>query len=67
MDKIEITHKAFEIMNDLKKKHDWDVMVQNSHDVMGLDIGVQALENILIESDLYTWDKEKQKYILKDK
>lgn len=59
----EIIHECFNIMNQLKEKYDWDIMIKNSADQMGID--VKELEKAVIESDLYKWDKETKQYILK--
>lgn len=64
LDKIEVTHKCFEIMNQLKEKYNWDVMLKNSADTMGIESKI--LENIITETDLYKFNKEEQKYILKN-
>lgn len=64
LDKIEVTHKCFKIMNQLKEKYNWDVMLKNSADTMGIESKI--LENIITETDLYKFNKEEQKYILKN-
>jgi len=59
----EIEDKCFEIMNNIKEKYNWNVMIKNSADEMGID--VNDLENYVTSSGRYKWDNEIKKYIKK--
>lgn len=63
MDKIEVTHKCFEIINNLKEKYNWNILIQNSADKMGIE--KTTLEKIIEETNLYYWNNQEQKYTLK--
>lgn len=67
MDKEQLTHEVFKNINDLEPKHDWDLMLRNAYDSLAiakLDISIQELEEMLLQSD-YTFDKQKQLYVIK--
>ena len=57
---LEIYHKCFKIMNNLKVKYNFDVMLQNSADEMG--ISIQEFKRIIEKYELYYFNKDTQKY-----
>jgi len=65
MDKEVIVQEVLKSINNLKPKHNWDIMVRNAYDSLALaklDISIQELHRIL-KTSTYTFDKERQLYI----
>ena len=60
---IEIVHKCYEVINDLKKDYPIEILLQNSADQIG--ITKSELERLISKYDLYKYDDQSKKYILR--
>jgi len=54
-------HKAFQIINNFEYKYDWNKAIKHTSSI--LNTTPDKLENAILDSNLYKWDKHSKQYI----